>query len=60
MSKIRCKLCNTILESKHVHDYVTCKCGTVLDGGNDYLRMGLPKGETDWGKCIEVLEGIDE
>jgi hypothetical protein len=42
MSKIKCMLCNEILESKHRHDYVVCSCDnrTVLDGGNDYLKLG--------------------
>lgn len=41
-SIIRCKKCNTILDSKHVHDFVQCKCDnhTFLDGGLDYQRMG--------------------
>ena len=35
-----CKLCNTTIESKHVHDFVTCKCGAFsVDGGSDYHRM---------------------
>jgi len=40
----RCLICNTIIESKHRHDFVWCKCGAVaVDGGNDYLkRVGKP------------------
>lgn len=35
----RCLLCNDIIESKHRHDFVTCKCGNIsVDGGHDYLR----------------------
>ena len=27
------------MESKHVHDFVRCKCGeSFLDGGDDYQR----------------------
>jgi hypothetical protein len=38
-NKIRCKKCNQVIESKHVHDYVTCSCGSVsVDGGRDYLK----------------------
>lgn len=33
-----CRACGTELESKHVHDYVSCPCGNVVDGGPDYLR----------------------
>ena len=36
---IQCKKCGDIIESKHVHDFVTCSCGACsVDGGHDYLR----------------------
>lgn len=36
---IRCKNCGDVIESKHVHDFVTCSCGSCsVDGGRDYLR----------------------
>ena len=36
---IRCNLCGDEIESKSVHDYVSCKCGAcAVDGGHDYLR----------------------
>lgn len=36
---IRCNHCGDEVESKHRHDYVSCKCGRVAaDGGKDYLR----------------------
>jgi len=35
----QCKLCKDIIESKHVHDFNTCKCGGIsVDGGKEYLR----------------------
>jgi hypothetical protein len=35
----KCKKCNDKIESTHVHDFVTCKCGAIsVDGGRDYLR----------------------
>lgn len=38
-NKIRCKKCGDIIESKHRHDFVTCKCGAVsVDGDHDYLK----------------------
>ena len=41
MSKAQCLDCEDILESKHRHDFVTCKCGnSFLDGGEDYFRGG--------------------
>ena len=45
---IRCKHCEDIIESKHRHDYVTCKCGKVTaDGGKDYLRRVYPGGKPE-------------
>lgn len=38
--RIRCKECGDIIESKHVHDFVRCKCGSIaIDGGDDYMRI---------------------
>ena len=35
--KIKCLICGDIVESKSVHDLVTCKCESCyIDGGNDY------------------------
>ena len=37
----RCKLCNTTVESKTVHDFRKCKCGELfVDGGKEYFRRG--------------------
>ena len=39
--KIKCLNCNDIIESKHRHDLVTCKCDNCyIDGGQDYLHFG--------------------
>lgn len=39
--KIRCLKCNDIIESKDLHDCVSCKCGACsIDGGNQYTRIG--------------------
>ena len=36
---IQCKHCGDVIESKSVHDFVTCSCGTCsVDGGHEYLR----------------------
>lgn len=36
---IQCKKCGNIIESKSVHDFVTCSCGACsVDGGHEYLR----------------------
>lgn len=37
---IRCKLCDTLLESRFTHDFQSCKCGNFVDGGKDYVRVG--------------------
>ncbi len=57
MSKAKCKACGDIIESKHRHDSVTCKCGKIfLDGGNDYFRCGYPEGKMeDW---IEIIKDV--
>jgi hypothetical protein len=35
----QCLSCNDIIESKHRHDFVTCRCEKLsVDGGHDYLR----------------------
>ena len=39
VNKIRCRKCGDIIESKAVHDFRSCKCGSVaVDGGHNYLR----------------------
>lgn len=44
IKRIYCLKCNTTIKSKHTHDMVWCKCGSIaVDGGNDYLRcVGEP------------------
>lgn len=38
----RCRKCKTVIESKHRHDFVSCKCEAIfVDGGKDYLRRGV-------------------
>ena len=42
-NKIKCLNCLEIIESKSVHDYVSCKCGKVsVDGGLEYLKRIYP------------------
>lgn len=54
--KIKCLVCNTILESKYRHDFQTCGCEneTFVDGGQDYLRCG----GKDLTKIQQILETI--
>ena len=36
---IQCRHCGDVIESKSVHDFVTCSCGACsVDGGRGYLR----------------------
>jgi len=38
-NKVKCNVCNDIIESIHRHDFKWCKCGNIaVDGGKDYLR----------------------
>ena len=42
LNSIKCLECNTVLESKHQHHFVTCGCKnqTFNDGGLTYIRVG--------------------
>lgn len=70
VNKAQCLLCGQIIESTHVHDFRTCKCGNLsVDGGHDYIRrayredrlleftMGHPAGEKTW---VELSESHQE
>ena len=36
---IQCRHCGEVIESKSLHDFVTCSCGACsVDGGHEYLR----------------------
>ena len=49
MSKAQCLDCQDIIESKHRHDFVKCKCGnSFIDGGDEYFRVS--------GKVV-ILDG---
>lgn len=39
---VKCLQCNTVLESKHRHDYQACSCSNraFVDGGLLYIRLG--------------------
>lgn len=43
-NRCKCSLCGDIIESKHRHDFVACKCEAIFtDGGKDYIRRGYYK-----------------
>lgn len=51
---IKCKKCGEIIESKSVHDFNWCKCGTVfVDGGHEYLRRGFKDSPDDYEELSE-------
>jgi hypothetical protein len=51
----RCKLCGDTIESKSVHDFVTCTCGNLhVDGGHEYLKRGWK--EDSWEDLSEPPE----
>lgn len=59
-NKAKCKKCGEIIESKHVHDFVECKCGNLfVDGGHQYLRRGYVY-ENSWEELSEVKDGDDK
>ena len=53
-NSVKCLVCNTILESKHRHDFVTCGCKnqTFTDGGLSYSKVG--------GKDLSLIENLCE
>lgn len=58
-NKIRCKKCGTILESKHVHNYVECPCKTAADGGLYYKKRAWdPRLGTKEDVIEEIVEEI--
>jgi hypothetical protein len=41
-NSIECAICHDVIESKHRHDFVRCKCGSVfVDGGLSYLNSKI-------------------
>ena len=39
-NKWKCLYCGDVIESKHQHDFSTCKCGkSSCDGGTSYIRL---------------------
>ncbi len=57
-NKIQCKHCGDIIESKHVHDFMTCSCEMCsVDGGHDYLRRSYRNSpEEDFVELSKVEE----
>lgn len=56
-NRAQCLECGMILESRHRHEWVHCRCkigGIFVDGGREYLRRG---GDLDQ---IRELSEFDE
>lgn len=45
-ARVKCLACGSIIQSKHRHDFTSCRCGALsIDGGGEYCRMiGTPGG----------------
>lgn len=54
-NRIKCNHCGDIIESKNIHDYVTCSCGCCsVDGGHAYLRRSAKNTEKDYTEMSEI------
>ena len=50
-NRAKCKLCKSIIESFHRHDYVSCGCGEIsISGGNEVLECS----SKDWKNFLRV------
>jgi len=60
VNKAQCAKCSDIIESKHGHDFVTCKCGEIfIDGGVG--RGACPRGgANDLNNIIDLSEYVEE
>lgn len=55
--KIKCLICGDIIESKTLHELVSCKCDACyIDGGNDYSHIGAK----DFDKVVEIKDDGSE
>ena len=60
INKVRCKKCNEVIESKHRHDFKSCKCGAIfIDGGTDYQRYGWVRDQSKLKDRPPAEEYID-
>jgi len=58
-NRIRCKVCDTVIESLYNHHFTSCKCGKVsADGGTGRLscvrRIGNPDDYEDLSEWTTV------
>lgn len=51
---VKCLHCNTIVESKHRHDFVFCSCKHVaVDGGKEYKKRVWDGRDPNWMELDE-------
>ena len=56
-NRAQCRKCGDVIESKHRHDFVQCKCGSIfIDGGLYYQRGGAK----DLNDIIDLSEYSSE
>ena len=58
----KCLYCDDIIESKHQHHFISCKCGKMsIDGGTEYIRLvGDFSMMQDMSEYVEVWEYGDK
>ena len=58
----KCLYCGDVIESKHQHHSISCKCGKMsIDGGTSYIRLiGDLDMMQDMCERIEVWEDSDK
>ena len=50
-NRAKCNLCKEVIESFHLYDFVTCKCGEIsIDGGQASFKCGAK----DWSNFIRI------
>ena len=55
----KCLFCGDVIESRSVHDFVTCSCGNLsVDGGLDYIKRCFKL--EDWWKELSEWEEIED
>lgn len=55
-NRAKCKKCNSVIESFHEGDYVTCKCGEIsVSGGNNLYCAAI-----DWNNFMRVDDKDNE
>ena len=60
-NKIQCMHCGDIISSKTIHDFVTCRCGTVsIDGGHYYLKRSFKYSPRDFIDLSEYWEDEED